>query len=117
MAAAINIIELRLCHAVVHINGREEKFALSSHLLQPVDTCGGLLANAFAERCIASPLSLVSRNRILEQLQDALVLSVSSAVWVRQCPVLGIERLKLLSLVNQQCGITAVIDQLVTAVL
>merc|ERR1712182_162200 len=43
VATAIHIVKLRLRHTIVHINGREQGLALSSHLFEPVHACGGLL--------------------------------------------------------------------------
>merc|ERR1719408_821596 len=38
VAAAIDIVKLRLGHAIVHINGGEQQLTLCSHLLEPVNT-------------------------------------------------------------------------------
>merc|ERR550537_818452 len=43
VAAAINVVELGLCYAIVHIDGREKELTLRSHFLQTVDSGGGFL--------------------------------------------------------------------------
>merc|ERR1712107_275262 len=116
VAATIDIVELGLGHAVVHVDGREEQLALCSHLPEPVHSCGGLLAHTFALGCHASVLGLVCRDGVLEQLQDALELSICGAVRIGQAAILGILLLELLAFVDEQGGITSIIHKLVTAI-
>merc|ERR1719329_1219097 len=117
VTAAVDIVELGLCHTVVDVDGWEQELALGGHLLQAVHTCGGLLAHTLALGCHAGVLGLVGGNGVLQELQDALVLGIVGAAGVGQAAVLGILLLELLALVDEQSGITAVIDELVAAVL
>ena len=48
VAAAVHVIELGLGHRVVDVDGGEEQRALLLHLVQAVDTGGGLLADTLA---------------------------------------------------------------------
>jgi len=45
VAAAIDVVELALGHAIVDVDGRDKKGTLLHHLVQTVDTSGGLLGN------------------------------------------------------------------------
>merc|ERR1740117_1372939 len=93
------------------------ELALGGHFLQSVDTSRGFLAYTLHVTGVTSPFGLVYWNRIFQQLQYALKLRVCGAVRVWKCSVLGVERLVLLTLVNQECGITPIIDKLVAAIL
>jgi hypothetical protein len=48
VAAPVHIVELRLRHAVIYVNGREKQLTLGSHLFEPMHTSGGFLADAVA---------------------------------------------------------------------
>merc|ERR1711865_94796 len=43
VTATIDVVELRLGHAVIDIDGREEQLTFFGHVLQSVHTSGGLL--------------------------------------------------------------------------
>ena len=43
LAAAVVVVELRLGHGVVDVNGRHLQLAITEHLVQVVDTSSGLL--------------------------------------------------------------------------
>mmetsp|Transcript_14139 Transcript_14139/g.37449 ORF Transcript_14139/g.37449 Transcript_14139/m.37449 type:complete len:510 (+) Transcript_14139:196-1725(+) len=116
VAAAVDVVELRLRHAVVHVDRREEQLTLGGHLPKREHARRGLLAHALADLGHARVLGLVERDGVLQQLQDALELGVRGAVRVRQGAVLGKLLLKLLALVDQESGIAAVIHELVAAV-
>ncbi|CAK0872726.1 unnamed protein product [Prorocentrum cordatum] len=116
MPAPVDIVELGLGHAIVNVDGWEQELALRSHLLQPVDASGGLLADALALRGHARVLCLVGRDGISQQLQDALEFGVVRAGRIGQGSVLRELFLELLALVDQQRRVAAVIDELVAAV-
>mmetsp|Transcript_58892 Transcript_58892/g.80940 ORF Transcript_58892/g.80940 Transcript_58892/m.80940 type:complete len:329 (-) Transcript_58892:78-1064(-) len=116
VTAAVDVVELRLRHAVVHVDCREEQLTLRSHLTQTVHSGRRLLAHTLARLGHARVLRLIHWDGILQQLQDALELRVRGAVRVRQGAVLGELLLILLTLVHQQRGIAAVIHQLVAAI-
>merc|ERR1740130_2172503 len=117
VTAAINIIELGLCYAIVHIDGREQQLTLGSHLLQTVHSGRGLLTDSLALLCHPAVLGLVSRDGILQKLQDALELSVVGAGRVWQAAILGILFLELLALVDQKGCITTIIHEEIAAIL
>mmetsp|Transcript_24665 Transcript_24665/g.51260 ORF Transcript_24665/g.51260 Transcript_24665/m.51260 type:complete len:423 (+) Transcript_24665:294-1562(+) len=116
VTAPVHIIELGLCHAVVHIDGGEEQLPLGSHLLQPVHTSGGLLANTMASLGHPGELGLVRWDGILQQLQDAFEFRIIGAGRVGQGPILGVLLLELLALVDQQRRIATIIHEQVAAV-
>mmetsp|Transcript_54188 Transcript_54188/g.151274 ORF Transcript_54188/g.151274 Transcript_54188/m.151274 type:complete len:247 (+) Transcript_54188:941-1681(+) len=116
MPAPVDIVELGLGHAIVNVDGWEQELALRSHLLQPVDASGGLLADALALRGHARVLRLVGRDGISQQLQDALEFGVVRAGRIGQGSVLRELFLELLALVDQQRRVAAVVDELVAAV-
>merc|ERR1740139_874848 len=74
--AAVNVVELALGHAIVHVDGGEQQLTLGRHLLQPVHARGRLLADAHALRRHARVLRLVQRDRVPQELQDTLELRV-----------------------------------------
>ena len=43
LAAAIVVVELRLGNGVVDVNGRDLELSIAEHLVEVVDTSGGLL--------------------------------------------------------------------------
>merc|ERR1712048_468014 len=53
VSAAIHVVKLRLCHAIVNVDSREEQLPFGSHLLQSMHTCSGLLAHTMAGLCHA----------------------------------------------------------------
>merc|ERR1719240_1612382 len=114
--AAVNVVKLGLGDAVVDVDGREKELTLVCHLLQPVDTSGGLLAHTLADCGHLGPLLGVDTDGVLDGLKDALELRVGGAVWVRQRAILLKLLLEFLALVDEHGGITAVIDDLIRAV-
>merc|ERR1719330_445897 len=116
VSAAINVVKLGLRDAVVHVDGREKQLSLCCHLPQPVYPCGRLFANALALGCHASVLRWVSRDGVLQQLQDALELGIVGTARIGKRLVFGIFCLELLALVDEQRRITAIIHQLVAAI-
>mmetsp|Transcript_27329 Transcript_27329/g.43806 ORF Transcript_27329/g.43806 Transcript_27329/m.43806 type:complete len:281 (+) Transcript_27329:289-1131(+) len=84
VAAAVDVVELGLSHAVVHVDGREEQLTFDSHRPQAEDAGSGLLADALAPESHARVLGLVQRNGVLQKLQNALELGVRGAGRVRQ---------------------------------
>merc|ERR1719261_2302647 len=80
-------------------------------------TCRGFLAHSVTSGRHASVLGFVSRNRVLQQLQDTFELCVVCARWIWQSSVLRILLLELFAFVDQKCGVTAIINQQVATVL
>merc|ERR1740121_2740081 len=104
MSAPVNIVKLGLRNAIIHIDCWEQQLALGCHLLQPVNASRSFLADSVTSSSHTSVLGLVHRDRIFQQLQDALELCVVSASWVWQTSIFGELFFKLLSLVHQQGG-------------
>merc|ERR1719149_485673 len=117
VTATIDVVELGFGHAIVHVDGWEQKLTLHYHLLEFHDTSSSLLTHAFALCCHPGVFGLVCWDGVLQELEDALELSIVRACWIRQASILGKLCLELLALVDQEGGITAVIDELVAAVL
>ena len=46
LAAAVQVVKLRLGHGVVHVDGAEHQFALGAHLVQAVHARGGFFGHA-----------------------------------------------------------------------
>merc|ERR1711990_1118151 len=81
--ATIDIVKLRLGHAIVDIDCWEQQLTFACHLFQAMDTSGCLLAHTLALRCHPGILGLVCGYGILQELQDALELGIVGAVGVR----------------------------------
>src|SRR5882724_678511 len=70
MAAAIEVVELALRDRVVHVDRREEQTARFHHLVQTVDTGGGLFSDAEDVGCDAVPELRVLAELAREDRQD-----------------------------------------------
>merc|ERR1712232_767976 len=116
VTATIHVVKLGLCHAIVHVDCGKEQLTLGSHLLQPVHTSSGFFANAMASPRHPRVLGLIRWDGVFQQLQDTLELRVVRARGVRQGAVLGILLFKLLTLVDQQRGIAAIIHEQIAAI-
>merc|ERR1740122_578151 len=114
--ATINIVELRLGHTIVHVDGGEQQLALGRHLLQAVNSSRRLLAHTLALGRHAGVLGLICGNGVLQQLKNALVLGIVSAGGIWQRAILGVLGLELLALVNQQGCITTIVNELVATI-
>merc|ERR550537_1101922 len=109
VTAAVHVVELRLRHAVVHVDRREEQLTALRHLLQPVHAGRRLLAHAaHLLRDLRPPLRVL-RDRVLDDVQHALELRVRRRRRVRERPVLRVRRLSLDALVDQHRRIAAVV--------
>mmetsp|Transcript_10952 Transcript_10952/g.22227 ORF Transcript_10952/g.22227 Transcript_10952/m.22227 type:complete len:205 (+) Transcript_10952:572-1186(+) len=99
VAAAVHVVELRLRHAVVDVDRREEEGALLGHRDQAVHTGGGLLGDADHVLNKLVEAHLVLGNRVLDRGEHALKLGVVGRIRVRQGAVLVMRILELLALV------------------
>merc|ERR1712227_238977 len=116
VAATINVIKLRLRNAVVYVDGREEELALRSHLLQAVHARSRFLADTVAGFRHSCVLRLVCWNGILQELKDALKLGVGGTVRVWQGAIFRVFLFELLTFVDQQGGIAAIVHKQVAAI-
>merc|ERR1711865_756829 len=117
VAAAVDVVKLGLCHAVVHVDRWEQKLTLGSHLFQAVHTCSGLLADTLAFLGHPAVLGLVYWDGVLQELQDALELGIVGAGRVWQAAILSVLLLELLALVDQESGIATIVHEHVAAIL
>merc|ERR1719164_110065 len=115
VAAAVDVVELGLGHAVVNVDGREEQLVLVGHLDEAVDAGGRLLGDADHAVDHLDETGLVLEDRGLDGVEHALELGVVGGRRVRQRAVLGVLDLELLALVEEQGGIASVVDDLVGA--
>ena len=110
--AAVLVVELRLGHRVVHVDGREQQRACLMHLVEPVDAGRGLLGHALQTRGNRRPASWVFGQRPLQDPQDDLVLLGVGRRRVRDRAGL----LELDALVHEQCRVAAVVQNHVRTV-
>mmetsp|Transcript_3082 Transcript_3082/g.7336 ORF Transcript_3082/g.7336 Transcript_3082/m.7336 type:complete len:410 (-) Transcript_3082:35-1264(-) len=115
--APVHVVELRLCHAIVHVDRREKQLTLLRHLDETVHTSGCLLRHTPDSLRHAAPLRGILLDRLTEHRQHALELGVLGLSRIRKCPVLRERLLPPLSLVDQQRGIATIIDNHVRSVL
>merc|ERR1719265_867626 len=101
VAAPVDVVELRLGHAVVHVDRREEELALRRHLLQAVNAGGGLLADAADALGHLGPLLRVLLDGLANQCEHALELSIRRRGRVRKGAVLRVLLLGLPALVDE----------------
>mmetsp|Transcript_2057 Transcript_2057/g.4187 ORF Transcript_2057/g.4187 Transcript_2057/m.4187 type:complete len:421 (+) Transcript_2057:240-1502(+) len=115
VAAAVHVVKLRLGDAVVHVDGGEHKLALVSHGDQAVDTRRRLLRDTDHARNHAGEAGLVLGDRALDCGKHALELGIVGGRRVGERAVLGEGLLELLALVEEERGITTVVNDLVHA--
>merc|ERR1719172_198032 len=117
VSAPIDIVKLRLGHAIIDINCWEQQLSFGCHLFQAMDTGSCLFAHTLALRCHSGILGLVCGDGILQELQDALELGIIGAVGVGQTAILCKLFLELLTFMDQECCITSVVHELVATIL
>jgi len=110
VTATINVIELGLGDRVVDVDGREEEVASLGHLVKTVDTGGGLLRDTDDVLAHAGPESGVLLDGVADQTKNDLELRILSGAGVREGLVGGEGGLSLDTLVNEESGITTVIE-------
>ena len=80
VAAAVEVVELRLGHRVVDVDGREQQMPGLLHLVEPVHAGGGLLGDALDALADAVPQLGVLVQGACEQLSTTVHSSESSSV-------------------------------------
>ena len=109
--ASVQVVELRLGHRVVDIDGSEKKLLGLFHDVETVDTSGGLLGHSGATGGNLVPLvGLSALKDTLEDGENNLELSILGRGGVGHGSVLEEEILGLLSLVDDEGHITTIID-------
>ncbi|RAO58157.1 hypothetical protein LUPAC06_02384 [Micromonospora saelicesensis] len=109
--AAVLVVELALGHRVVDVDGREEQGASPVHLVEPVHAGGGLLGHALDAGGDPGPALAVLAERAVQQLEDDRVLLGVGGLDRRDRP----GPLELGTLVNEQGGVAAVVEDHVGA--
>jgi len=110
VTATVDVIELGLGDGVVNVDGREEELTLVGHLVETVNTGGGLLGNTEDGLGDLGPLSGVLLDGLTEELEDDLVLTISNRLGIREGTILGEGLLSLDTLVDEESDITTIID-------
>jgi hypothetical protein len=112
MLAAVKVVELGLGHRVIDIDGSEQKLTGRCHVVQSVDTSGGLLGHSNKTRGALLPLLGVGLHGASDDGIHALQLGIISLVGGGGCSQL----LVLDTLVDEESHITTVIDNEVGAI-
>ena len=111
MLAAVKVVELGLGDGVVDVDGGEEEGAVLLHGVETVDTGGSLLGDTLAAAGDLVPLvSLAGLKNTLDDGKDNLELGVVGGLGVGEGSVLEEEVLSLLTLVDEEGHVTAVVD-------
>ena len=113
VAAAVLVVELRLGHRVVDVDGREEELALPRHVDQAVHTGRGLLGDALDAVGDGRPAALVLGQAPGQRGQDDLELLRVGGGRVGH----GAGLLELDTLVHEEGGVAAVVEDHVGAAL
>ena len=74
MAASVNIVEFRLGHRVVDVDGLKEQFAFLLHLDEPMDTGRSFLGNADHRFRNTRPMTSLLRMKPDKEVLDDLFL-------------------------------------------
>ena len=111
VAAAVEVVELRLGDRVVDVDGREQQRARPRHLVQAVHAGGGLLGDALDARPIRGPELGLLGEAARSSARTTSNSSVSSSVGSGTSPA----RLVLGALVHEQGGVAAVVEDHVRA--
>ena len=115
--AAIEVVELRLGDGVIDIDGREKEGTLLLHGVETVDTCGGLLGDTDAAGGDLAPLvGLSGLEEALDDGENNLELGIVGGGGVGEGAVLEEGILGLLSLVDEEGHVSAIVDNEVGSV-
>ena len=116
VAATVDVVELGLGDAIVDVDRGEEELALGGHLLQAVDTSGGLLGDTADDLGHLGPLLRIDVKGGGDDAEDALELGVVGGGRVGLLAGLGELGLGLDTFVDEEGDVTAVIDDHVRTV-
>lgn len=116
VSAAVDVIELGLGDGIVDVDGGEKEGLVLSHLVETMDTGGGLLRNAEAVLGDGAPVVLVDLELAADDGEEALELLVVAALDVGEASVLLVGFLGLDSLVDEEGHVATVVDDEVRAV-
>jgi hypothetical protein len=117
MSASVHIVELGLGHAIVHVDSLDQKLSLSGHLVKSVHSGGGLLGDTLEVGSHLGPfLGISSLETFLNDSHHLLELGVVELGWVWELSGLGKVSLGLHTFVDQEGGITSVINKNIWAI-
>ncbi len=106
LAAAVEIVELRLGDAVVDVDRREQQRAFFLHLVEPVHAGGRLLRDALDRfRDLAEPAFRFVLQRLLEQREHDFLFLDARLVEERRVTVLGAQ-----AEMHEHRGVAAVVE-------
>ena len=110
-AAAVEIVELRLRGGVVDVDGRDKEGAVFEHAVETLDAGGGLFRDALPALHDLMPVAGLFLGDLLEEVLDDLLFFG----FRRRPGPLGTV-LELVTLVDEERGVTAVVDDQLRAV-
>mmetsp|Transcript_29895 Transcript_29895/g.54975 ORF Transcript_29895/g.54975 Transcript_29895/m.54975 type:complete len:371 (+) Transcript_29895:182-1294(+) len=109
--ASIQVVEFRFGHTVIHIDGREEQAALLLHDVKTVHSSGSLLGHTLTATGDLVPLvGLSCLKNTLHDSENNLELLVVGGRRIRKSSILQEGILGLLTLVDQQCHVSTVVN-------
>jgi len=114
--ASVQVVELGLGDGVVDVDGGEEKLALECHLLESVNTSGGLFGYTNKASGELGPLGGGLGQLTAEEAENNLELCVCGGVRVGKGTILGVGSLSLDTLVDKEGHVSSVINDEITAV-
>jgi len=110
--ASIDVIELLLGDRVVNINGSEEELSLGGHLVESVNTGGGLLGDTDELLGHLGPLvGLSTLETLSDDSNNLLEFKVIESSWVWDLSGLGELSLGLDTFVDEEGSITTIINE------
>ena len=106
LAAAIEIVELRLGDAVVDVDGGEQQLALLLHLIETMHARGGLFRDALdVLRDLGEPALRLLLQQLLDQREEDFLFFRTRLVEERRVALLGAQ-----AVMHQHGGVAAVIE-------
>jgi hypothetical protein len=116
MTASVHVIELGFSDGVVDVDGREEKSTGSSHFVKTLDTGGGFLGHSDKFLRHTGPASGVLGEVVTDKTENDLEFEVICGGGVREGSILGIELFSLDTFVDEESGITTIINKEIRAI-
>jgi len=110
VAATVEVVELALGDGVIDVDSREQEFASLLHFIETLDTSGGLFGDTDAGLDNLVPALRVGLQVVGDDLQHALHFGVVSGSRVRNGTVLFELDFSLVTLVDEEGGISTIID-------
>lgn len=109
MSAALDVVELALGHAVIHVEGGEEQLALFLHFLEAEYAGGGFLRDTPDAFDHVAPLVGLVLQGVLDDGQHLLKLGVLLLLGLGELLVLLLGGLPLDSLMDEEGSVASVV--------